>query len=162
MKDHFTTTVTGGSYRCGVGGGGSQSGGVFANNAAFGGGIDDSANSPCGLFYDLGRAVLPYQRVATLAMPLLENLRLRCGESVHVGVLDKGLVTRAEPLCQTRVGHFGRSPTHPKQGQSSDFTGMKAAPTATAAIIQSVLRADILCHSPAGSGTTGAPFCTAR
>src|SRR6266550_2130629 len=44
-------------------------------------------------FYDLGRAVLPYQRVATLAMPLLENLRLRCGESVHVGVLDKGLVT---------------------------------------------------------------------
>src|SRR5438876_5509203 len=44
-------------------------------------------------FYDLGRAVLPYQRVATLAMPLLENLRLRCGESVHVGVLDKGLIT---------------------------------------------------------------------
>jgi DNA-binding IclR family transcriptional regulator len=44
-------------------------------------------------FFDLGRAVLPYQRVATLARPLLENLRLRCGESVHVGVLDKGLIT---------------------------------------------------------------------
>jgi DNA-binding IclR family transcriptional regulator len=44
-------------------------------------------------FFELGRAVLPYQRVATLARPLLENLRIRCGESVHVGVLDKGLVT---------------------------------------------------------------------
>ncbi len=44
-------------------------------------------------FFELGRAVLPYQRVASLAKPLLENLRLRCGESVHVGVLDKGLIT---------------------------------------------------------------------
>ena len=44
-------------------------------------------------FFELGRAVLPYQRVAALARPLLENLRIRCGESVHVGVLDKGLVT---------------------------------------------------------------------
>src|SRR5258708_15445626 len=44
-------------------------------------------------FFELGRAVLPYQRVAMLAMPLLENLRVRCGESVHVGILDKGLVT---------------------------------------------------------------------
>jgi DNA-binding IclR family transcriptional regulator len=44
-------------------------------------------------FFDLGRAVLPYQRVAVLARPLLEYLRLRCGESVHVGVLDKGLIT---------------------------------------------------------------------
>jgi DNA-binding IclR family transcriptional regulator len=44
-------------------------------------------------FFDLGRAVLPYQRVATIARSLLENLRVRCGESVHVGVLDNGLVT---------------------------------------------------------------------
>jgi IclR family acetate operon transcriptional repressor len=44
-------------------------------------------------FFELGRAVLPFQRIASLAKPLLENLRLRCGESVHVGVLDKGLVT---------------------------------------------------------------------
>ena len=44
-------------------------------------------------FFELGRAVLPYQRVAALARPLLENLRVRCGESVHVGVLDKGLIT---------------------------------------------------------------------
>ncbi|MCU1274189.1 MAG: transcriptional regulator, IclR family [Bryobacterales bacterium] len=44
-------------------------------------------------FFELGRSVLPYQRVAALARPLLENLRIRCGESVHVGVLDKGLVT---------------------------------------------------------------------
>lgn len=44
-------------------------------------------------FFELGRAVLPYQRVAALARPLLENLRIRCGESVHVGVLDKGLIT---------------------------------------------------------------------
>jgi len=44
-------------------------------------------------FFELGRPVLPYQRVATAAKPLLENLRLRCGESVHVGVLDKGLIT---------------------------------------------------------------------
>ena len=44
-------------------------------------------------FFELGRAMLPYQRVAALARPLLENLRIRCGESVHVGVLDKGLVT---------------------------------------------------------------------
>ncbi len=44
-------------------------------------------------FFDLGRAVLPYQRVAALAKPLLENLRLRCGESVHVGVIEKGLLT---------------------------------------------------------------------
>ena len=44
-------------------------------------------------FFDLGRAVLPYQRVAAMARPLLENLRIRCGESVHVGVLDKGLIT---------------------------------------------------------------------
>ncbi len=44
-------------------------------------------------FFELGRRVLPYQRVASMAKPLLENLRLRCGESVHVGVLDKGLIT---------------------------------------------------------------------
>lgn len=44
-------------------------------------------------FFELGRAVLPYQRVASMAMPLLENLRIRCGESVHVAVLDKGLVS---------------------------------------------------------------------
>jgi DNA-binding IclR family transcriptional regulator len=44
-------------------------------------------------FFDLGRAVLPYQRVATIARSLLENLRVRCGESVHVGVLDNGLIT---------------------------------------------------------------------
>jgi IclR family acetate operon transcriptional repressor len=44
-------------------------------------------------FFELGRPVLPYQRIASLARPLLENLRLRCGESVHVGVLDKGLIT---------------------------------------------------------------------
>jgi IclR family acetate operon transcriptional repressor len=44
-------------------------------------------------FFELGRAVLPFQRVAALAKPLLENLRLRCGESVHVAVLDKGLLT---------------------------------------------------------------------
>ena len=44
-------------------------------------------------FFELGRQVLPYQRIATMVKPLLENLRLRCGESVHVGVLDKGLVT---------------------------------------------------------------------
>ncbi len=44
-------------------------------------------------FFELGRAVLPFQRIAALAKPLLENLRLRCGESVHVGVLDKGLLT---------------------------------------------------------------------
>ena len=44
-------------------------------------------------FFELGRAVLPYQRIVNLAKPLLENLRLRCGESVHVGVLDRGLVT---------------------------------------------------------------------
>ena len=44
-------------------------------------------------FFELGRTVLPFQRVAALAKPLLENLRLRCGESVHVGVLDKGLLT---------------------------------------------------------------------
>jgi DNA-binding IclR family transcriptional regulator len=44
-------------------------------------------------FFDLGRAVLPYQRIATIARSLLENLRVRCGESVHVGVLDNGMVT---------------------------------------------------------------------
>ena len=44
-------------------------------------------------FFELGRAVLPFQRVAALAKPLLENLRLRCAESVHVAVLDKGLLT---------------------------------------------------------------------
>lgn len=44
-------------------------------------------------FFELGRAVLPYQRVANLAVPLLENLRIRCGESVHVAVLDKGFIT---------------------------------------------------------------------
>lgn len=36
---------------------------------------------------------MPYQRVVSAAKPLLENLRLRSGESVHVGVIDKGLVT---------------------------------------------------------------------
>lgn len=44
-------------------------------------------------FFDLGRSALPYQRVVALAKPLLENLRLRCGESVHVGVLNGGLIT---------------------------------------------------------------------
>ncbi|MBI3668008.1 MAG: IclR family transcriptional regulator [Acidobacteria bacterium] len=44
-------------------------------------------------FFELGRAGLPYQRVVTVARPLLENLRLRCGESVHIAVLEKGLIT---------------------------------------------------------------------
>jgi IclR family transcriptional regulator, KDG regulon repressor len=44
-------------------------------------------------FFELGRSTLPYQRVAAMARPLLENLRVRCGESVHVGVLDNALVT---------------------------------------------------------------------
>lgn len=43
-------------------------------------------------FFDLGRAALPFQRLATMARPMLENLRLRCGESVHVAVLEKGLI----------------------------------------------------------------------
>jgi DNA-binding IclR family transcriptional regulator len=44
-------------------------------------------------FFELGRTVLPYQRVVALAKPLLESLRLRCGESVHVAMLENGLIT---------------------------------------------------------------------
>src|SRR6202165_2259660 len=64
-------------------------------------------------FFELGRSVLPYQRVAALARPLLENLRIRCGESVHVGVLDKGLVTYIAVLesqnpyrCAAVIGEY--------------------------------------------------------
>jgi len=44
-------------------------------------------------FFELGRAVLPYQRIVAMAKPLLESLRIRCGESVHVAVLDNGLLS---------------------------------------------------------------------
>jgi DNA-binding IclR family transcriptional regulator len=43
-------------------------------------------------FFELGRSALPYQRLALVARPMLENLRLRCGESVHLGVLENGLI----------------------------------------------------------------------
>jgi IclR family acetate operon transcriptional repressor len=43
-------------------------------------------------FFDLGRAALAYQRLSAIAKPMLENLRLRSGESIHMAVLDKGMI----------------------------------------------------------------------
>ena len=52
IANHKTSTLTGGSYSCGLGGGGFQNGALFGNNTGFAGDIDDSANSPCGAWVD--------------------------------------------------------------------------------------------------------------
>ena len=61
-------------------------------------------------FLEIGRSVLPFQRLAVLARPMLENLRLRCGESVHVGVLDKGLLTYIAVVESQNPYRFAASP----------------------------------------------------
>lgn len=52
ITTHITSTLTGGFYSCGVGGGGFQNGALFGNSPGFAGGIDDAANSPCGAWVD--------------------------------------------------------------------------------------------------------------
>jgi DNA-binding IclR family transcriptional regulator len=44
-------------------------------------------------FFDLGRSALPYRRLSSIARPLMDNLTLRTGESCHLGVLEKRLIT---------------------------------------------------------------------
>lgn len=44
-------------------------------------------------FFDLGRSALPYRRLSSMARPLMENLTLRTGESCHLGVIEKRLIT---------------------------------------------------------------------
>jgi len=43
-------------------------------------------------FYSLSAATLPYQHLTSLASTALRKLLARFGESVHVGILEKGLV----------------------------------------------------------------------
>lgn len=53
---------------------------------------ESSNYSLSGKFFELGRAGLPQQRLVPMSRPILENLSLRCGESVHLGVLEHGMV----------------------------------------------------------------------
>jgi DNA-binding IclR family transcriptional regulator len=43
-------------------------------------------------FYALGGNALPYQHLISLSRPVLNQLVMRYGESVHIGVLEKGVV----------------------------------------------------------------------
>ncbi len=52
-------------------------------------------------FFELGRDALPYQRLTSLSKPFINALMLRFGESVHVGVLEDGLVTNVA-VCESQ------------------------------------------------------------
>lgn len=43
-------------------------------------------------FYQIGRNGLPHRHLTALAKPILEKLLMRTGETVHMAVLDNGLV----------------------------------------------------------------------
>ena len=52
-------------------------------------------------FFELGRDALPYQRLTSLAKPFINALMLRFGESIHIGVLENGLVTNIA-VCESQ------------------------------------------------------------
>ncbi len=52
-------------------------------------------------FYELGKDTLPYQRLTLLAKPFMNALMLRFGESIHIGVLENGLVTNIA-VCESQ------------------------------------------------------------
>jgi DNA-binding IclR family transcriptional regulator len=52
-------------------------------------------------FFELGRDALPYQRLTSLAKPFMNALMLRFGESLHLGVLENGLVTNIA-VCESQ------------------------------------------------------------
>ena len=52
-------------------------------------------------FFELGRDALPYQRLTSLAKHFMNALMLRFGESVHIGVLEDGLVTNVA-VCESQ------------------------------------------------------------
>jgi IclR family transcriptional regulator, KDG regulon repressor len=52
-------------------------------------------------FFELGRDALPYQRLTSLAKPFMNSLMLRFGESVHLGVLENGLVSNIA-VCESQ------------------------------------------------------------
>jgi DNA-binding IclR family transcriptional regulator len=52
-------------------------------------------------FYELGKDTLPYQRLTVLAKPFMNALMLRFGESIHIGVLENGLVTNIA-VCESQ------------------------------------------------------------
>jgi hypothetical protein len=52
-------------------------------------------------FFELGRDALPYQRLTSLAKPFINALMLRFGESIHIGVLEDGLVTNIA-VCESQ------------------------------------------------------------
>lgn len=52
-------------------------------------------------FFELGRDALPYQRLTSLCKPFINTLMLRFGESVHIGVLEDGLVTNVA-VCESQ------------------------------------------------------------
>jgi DNA-binding IclR family transcriptional regulator len=52
-------------------------------------------------FFELGRDALPYQRLTSLARPFINALMLRFGESIHIGVLEDGLVTNIA-VCESQ------------------------------------------------------------
>ncbi|MEW5978457.1 MAG: IclR family transcriptional regulator [Acidobacteriota bacterium] len=43
-------------------------------------------------FFELGRDALPYQRLTSLARPFMNSLMQQFGESLHLGVLEDGMV----------------------------------------------------------------------
>jgi IclR family transcriptional regulator, KDG regulon repressor len=52
-------------------------------------------------FFELGRDALPYQRLTSLAKPFMNALMLRFGESLHLGVLENGLVINIA-VCESQ------------------------------------------------------------
>lgn len=52
-------------------------------------------------FYELGKDSLPYQRLTALAKPFMNALLSRFGESIHIGVLENGLVTNIA-VCESK------------------------------------------------------------
>ena len=52
-------------------------------------------------FFELGRDALPYQRLTSLGKPFMDALMLRFGESLHLGVLEEGLVINVA-VCESQ------------------------------------------------------------
>jgi DNA-binding IclR family transcriptional regulator len=52
-------------------------------------------------FFELGRDALPFQRLTSLAKPFMNALMHRFGESLHLGVLENGLITNIA-VCESQ------------------------------------------------------------
>jgi len=102
-------------------------------------------------FYELGKDTLPYQRLTIVAKPFMNALLTRFGETIHIGVLENGLVTNIA-VCESQnpyrlaltVGDWGYAHAtamgkcllaHLSEQELEDVIRLQGLPKKTAATI---------------------------